>query len=87
MNKKSLTMLAVGDVIMEKPDGELYLSLVAPVLKKGDVVVGQGEVLFTTRGINTFVEIFPGACLKNGIRAIRRNLKQMPFYNLCRKIG
>ena len=59
MNKKSLTMLAVGDVILEKPGGEFYLSLAAPVLKKGDVVVGQGEVLFTARGIKTFVEAFP----------------------------
>ena len=66
MNKKSLTMLAVGDVILEKPNGEFYLSLVAPVLKKGDVVVGQGEVLFTARGIKTFVEMFPAPAAPPG---------------------
>jgi poly-gamma-glutamate capsule biosynthesis protein CapA/YwtB (metallophosphatase superfamily) len=59
MNKKSMTLLAVGDVILEKPGGTEFLSLVAPVLKKGDVVVGQGEVLFTDRGVKTFVENFP----------------------------
>ena len=59
MVEKSLTMLAVGDVILEKAGGEKYLSLVAPVFRKGDVVVGQGEVLFTDRGVKTFVENFP----------------------------
>lgn len=58
MKGKSLTMLAVGDVILEAPQGEFYLSLAASVLRSGDVVVGQGEVAFTSRGINTFVEMF-----------------------------
>ena len=59
MTGKSLTMLAVGDVILEKPEGRKYLSKVAPTFRKGDVVVGQGEVLFTDRGLKTFVENFP----------------------------
>ena len=56
---KSLTMLAVGDVTLERPQGEFYLSLVAPILRSGDVVVGQGEVVFTSRGVDTFPEFFP----------------------------
>jgi poly-gamma-glutamate synthesis protein (capsule biosynthesis protein) len=53
-------MLAVGDVILEEPQGEVFLSLAAPVLKTGDIVVGQGEVMFTSRGVSTFAEIgFP----------------------------
>lgn len=55
---KSLTMLAVGDVILEEPQGEFFLSRVAPILQSGNVVVGQGEVMFTSRGVNTFVEMF-----------------------------
>ena len=51
---KPLTMLAVGDIFLEVPQGEFYLSLVTPVLQSGDVVVGQGEVVFTSRGIDTF---------------------------------
>ena len=40
------------------PQGEFFLSLAAPVLKSGDIVVGQGEVAFTSRGVSTFAEIF-----------------------------
>ena len=32
MKGKSLTMLAVGDVMLEVPQGEFFLSLVTPVL-------------------------------------------------------
>ena len=59
MSKKSLTMLAVGDVILEKPNALPYLSLVAPTFKKSDVVLGMGEVMLTDRGVRTFVEFFP----------------------------
>ena len=52
-------MLAVGDIILEVPNGEFYLALVAPILQSGDVVVGQGEVMFTSRGADTFPEFFP----------------------------
>jgi poly-gamma-glutamate synthesis protein (capsule biosynthesis protein) len=55
MTGKSLTMLAVGDVVLQEPHGEFFLSKAAPVLKKGDVVVGQGEVVFTSRGYGTYV--------------------------------
>jgi len=72
MKGKTLTMLAVGDIILEVPKGEYYLSQVAPVLRSGDIVVGQGEVMFTSRGVSTFVEMFspsPG-CPPNNIRAL-----------------
>lgn len=72
MTETSLTLLAVGDVILEKPEGEYFLSLAAPVLRKGDVVVGQGEVMFTSRGISTFAEFFgpsPG-CPPSNIGAL-----------------
>ena len=64
-------MLAVGDVVLEKPEGEFYLSLVAPVLRSGDVVVGLGEVMFTSRGVDTFPEFFPSpGCPPSNIGAL-----------------
>ena len=59
MNGKVLALLGVGDIILEKPNADFYMSLVAPALKKGDIVVGNGEIVFTDRGIPTFVELFP----------------------------
>jgi len=59
MKGKPLTMLAVGEVILELPQGEYYLAQAAPVLKSGDVVIGQGEVAFTSRGVSTYVDMFP----------------------------
>ena len=59
MTGKPLTLLGVGDLIVEKPNPDFYFSLVAPVLKKGDVVVGNGEIVFTDRSLPTFVEMFP----------------------------
>ena len=56
---KKLTMQAVGDVILEKPNAGQYLSLVAPTFKKSDVVLGMGEVMLSDRSIRTFVEFFP----------------------------
>ncbi|MDO9534918.1 MAG: CapA family protein [Bacillota bacterium] len=48
MSSKSMSMLAVGDIILG-PDAGSYFTYAAPVLKKGDVVVGQLEVPYTTR--------------------------------------
>ena len=58
MTKKALTMLAVGDLVLERPQGDLFLSLASPMLRTGDIVVGQGEVLFTSKGVSTYVEMF-----------------------------
>ena len=55
MIEKSLTMLAVGDIALQEQQGEFFLSLAAPVLRSGDVVIGQAEVVFTSRGVSTFV--------------------------------
>jgi poly-gamma-glutamate capsule biosynthesis protein CapA/YwtB (metallophosphatase superfamily) len=58
MAGKPITMLAVGELVMEEPHGEFFLSPAAPVLKSGDIVVGQGEIVFTSRGVSTYVEMF-----------------------------
>jgi poly-gamma-glutamate synthesis protein (capsule biosynthesis protein) len=57
MTGNSLTILAFGDLILEEPHGDYFLNLVAPILKSGDIVIGQGEVVFTSRGVKMFVEI------------------------------
>jgi hypothetical protein len=48
MNSKALNMLAVGDIILGA-DAESFFTFVTPVLKAGDVVLGQLEVPYTTR--------------------------------------
>jgi len=57
MTGKPLSMLAVGDLVLEDPHAEEYFSLVAPSLRAGDVVVGQGEIVYTNRGIQTYAEM------------------------------
>src|SRR5208283_3348554 len=57
MTGKSITMLAVGDLVLEDEHGERFISPVAPTLRKGDVVIGQGEIVFTARGVQTYVEM------------------------------
>jgi poly-gamma-glutamate capsule biosynthesis protein CapA/YwtB (metallophosphatase superfamily) len=53
MSNKTLTMMAVGDMVMSTP-GELMFALAKPTLKTADVLVGQQEVPFTLRGINPY---------------------------------
>jgi poly-gamma-glutamate capsule biosynthesis protein CapA/YwtB (metallophosphatase superfamily) len=48
MSAKTMTMMAVGDLILGMPDPRSYFTYVAPVLKSGDVVIGQGETPYTT---------------------------------------
>lgn len=48
MISNTLELLAVGDLILG-PDAEMFFAHVAPVLTKGDILVGQLEVPYTTR--------------------------------------
>ena len=43
----TVTVLAVGDVILSEPEPDRFFELAAPVLRRGDVVVGQVEVPYT----------------------------------------
>jgi poly-gamma-glutamate synthesis protein (capsule biosynthesis protein) len=54
---KTLTLLAVGDLIFDRPNAESFFDLSLSTLKTADVLVGQGEVVFTDRGINTFMKV------------------------------
>jgi poly-gamma-glutamate capsule biosynthesis protein CapA/YwtB (metallophosphatase superfamily) len=53
MTDTMLIMLTVGDIILSRPDPDSYFSLVAPVLKSADIVVGQGEIPFTDKPVFT----------------------------------
>lgn len=57
MSGTSLTMMAVGDLILDMPEPESYFAFAAPILRSADVVVGQGEVPYTSRGVNTYTAI------------------------------
>ena len=76
MSDKTLTMLAVGDLILFHPEPESLFALVAPVLRAADVVVGQGEVPFTTRSMTTsekgvFARVPNPPCDPKGINALK----------------
>lgn len=62
MPSKTLTMLAVGDLILDEPQAETFFAYVAPVLKSADVVVGQGEVVFTSRGVCSSTDVAAPPC-------------------------
>ncbi len=72
-----LTMLAVGDLILGRPNAGFYFELAAPLLKTADILVGQGERLFTRRGVEARYldvpkELITGpACDPENIDALR----------------
>ena len=70
MTDKTLTMMAVGDLILDEPQAESYFDYVAPVLKSADVVVGQGEVVFTNRGICSSTDVAAPPCDPTNMSAI-----------------
>src|SRR5919199_4951344 len=45
----TVTLYAVGDVILAEPEPDRFFELVAPTLRQADVVVGQVEVPYTRR--------------------------------------
>jgi poly-gamma-glutamate capsule biosynthesis protein CapA/YwtB (metallophosphatase superfamily) len=53
MDEKTVTLFAVGDIILKNENPELYFELVAPTLRSGDVVIGQGEIPYTNRPART----------------------------------
>ena len=57
MTDRTFTMMAVGDLILDRPDAESFFEFTAPTLRSADVVVGHGEVVFTSRGMPTYTEI------------------------------
>ena len=59
MATTELTLLAVGDLIFEEAKSEMLLELTSPALKSADVLIGQGEITYTTRPISTLSDRIP----------------------------
>lgn len=70
MSDKSVTMLGVGDLMLCMPNAKSYFEMVTPTLKAADVVVGQAEIVFTSRGVPTYSEAMFPASDPEGINAI-----------------
>jgi poly-gamma-glutamate capsule biosynthesis protein CapA/YwtB (metallophosphatase superfamily) len=70
MADKILTMMAVGDLILDEPQAESYFAYVAPLLKSADVVVGQVEVVFTDRGFCASTDVAAPPCDSANMSAI-----------------
>lgn len=49
MEKEGLTLMATGDLVLDMPDADHYFSHIRSTLLSADIVVGQGEVVFTDR--------------------------------------
>lgn len=62
MSGGTLTMLAVGDLILDMPRAESYFDYVVPVLRSADIVVGQVEVVFTSRGVCSSTDVAAPPC-------------------------
>jgi hypothetical protein len=54
---QTTTIMVVGDLIIDYPEVAPAFEKASPVLKKGDIVVGHLEGVFTERGIDTGVSI------------------------------
>jgi hypothetical protein len=59
MANQELTLLAVGDLIFEETKSEMLLELTSPVLKSSDVLIGQGEITYSTRPVSTVTDRVP----------------------------
>jgi poly-gamma-glutamate capsule biosynthesis protein CapA/YwtB (metallophosphatase superfamily) len=70
MTDNSLTLLAVGDLILDEPQAEAYFSHVLMTLRAADLVIGQGEVVFTDRGICSAIEVTAPPCDPKNMNAL-----------------
>ncbi len=71
MNSADLTLLAVGDLILDMPQAESYFEKVAPVLRAADLAVGHVEVVFTSRGICSSTDVAAPPCAPENMKALR----------------
>lgn len=52
-----LTILLVGDIILDEPDPEMFFDRVRPVLHRADLVIGHVEVPHTRRGRESSTDV------------------------------
>jgi hypothetical protein len=70
MSDKTVAMLGVGDLMLCMPDADSYFDMVRPTLKEADVVVGQGEIVFTDRPVKSYSEAMFPPCDPAGMKAL-----------------
>lgn len=70
MNKDAITMLAVGDVWLNRPDPEGAFSFVAPTIRSADIAFCNGEAVYTDRGINMYSLVENQPCSPDNIKGI-----------------
>ena len=72
--KDELTLMGVGDIIDDTTQPDAPFDLVAPLFRSADVVVGQGELPFTSRGNRTFPDLKYSSlpCDPRNIGALKR---------------
>ena len=70
MNQEPITMLAVGDVWINRKDPEGAFTDVAPVLRAADIAFCNGEAVYTRRGINTYSLVENQPCDPDCIKGI-----------------
>lgn len=68
---EALNMLAVGDLVLQLPDPESYFEFTAPLLNAADIVVGQGEVVFTDRGVCSSTDVAATPCNPVNMSALK----------------
>jgi hypothetical protein len=59
MANQELILLAVGDLIFEETDSEMLLEPTFRVLKSADVLIGQGEITYSSRPVSTLTDRVP----------------------------
>ena len=56
MAQDALTMLAVGDLIFEEMRADALLDLTSASLKSADLLLGQGEITYSTKPVSTVTD-------------------------------
>lgn len=72
MPSKTLTMMAVGDLIFDDPEAESLPCMVESVLKSAQVAVGQLEVMFTSRGEKQNMEVPAPPCDPRNLNVLKK---------------
>ena len=72
MPSETFSIFAVGDLILDDPEPESLSDLVEPMLKSAQVVVGQLEVMFTSRGERQNTEIPAPPCDPENLKALSK---------------
>ena len=71
MSGESLTLLMVGDIILDEPDADFFFDPSRAELAKGDVLIGHVEVPHTVRGVEQSTDIPAPPADPRNLQALR----------------